>query len=62
MVMGKSPIVPTTWAAHAQPPNDTSEEVPMVTQLYEERRHLWERAKADLQKAQKQYNNFAKKS
>jgi hypothetical protein len=34
----------------------------MVTQLYEERWHLWERAKADLQKAQKQYKNFAKKS
>jgi len=37
MVMGKSPIVPTTWAADAQPPNDASEEVLMVTQLYEER-------------------------
>ncbi len=28
MVMGKSPIVPTTWAAHGQPPSDVSEEVP----------------------------------
>ncbi len=31
MVMGKSPIEPTTLAAHGQPPNDGSEEVPMVT-------------------------------
>jgi hypothetical protein len=30
MVMGKSPIVLTIWAAHGQPPNDASEEVPMV--------------------------------
>jgi hypothetical protein len=33
--MGKSPIVPTTWVG--QLPNDVSEEVPMVTQLDEER-------------------------
>ncbi len=31
MVMGKSPIVPVTWAAHGQTPSDASEEVPMVT-------------------------------
>jgi hypothetical protein len=31
MVTGKSPIVPTTWTAHGQPPSDASEEVPMVT-------------------------------
>jgi hypothetical protein len=37
MVIGKSPIVPMTWAAHGQPPDDASEEVPMVTQLDEER-------------------------
>jgi hypothetical protein len=36
MVTGKSPIVPTTWVG--QPPSDASEEVPMVTQLDEERR------------------------
>jgi hypothetical protein len=35
MVTGKSLIVPTTWAG--QPPSDASEEVPMVTQLDEER-------------------------
>ncbi len=33
----KSPIVPTTWVTHGQPPNDVREEVPMVTQLDEER-------------------------
>ncbi len=37
MVTGKSPIVPMTWAAQGQPPNDASDEVPMVTQLDEER-------------------------
>jgi hypothetical protein len=37
MVMGNSPIVPMTWATHGQPPSDASEEVPMVTQLDEER-------------------------
>jgi hypothetical protein len=31
MVMGKSLIVPMTWATHGQPPSDASEEVPMVT-------------------------------
>jgi hypothetical protein len=40
MVTGKSLIVPMTWAAQGQPPNDASEEVPMVTQLDEERRRL----------------------
>jgi hypothetical protein len=49
MVMGKSPIVPMTWVAHGQPPNDASEEMPMVTQLDEERRRLWELAKANLE-------------
>ncbi len=37
MVMGKSPIVHMTWAAQGQPSSDASEEVPMVTQLDEER-------------------------
>jgi len=41
MVMGKSPIMPMTYAAHGQPPSDASEEVPIVTQLDEERRRLW---------------------
>ncbi len=31
MVIGKSPIVRTTWAAFGQPPSDVSEEVSMVT-------------------------------
>jgi hypothetical protein len=50
MVMGNSPIVPMTWAAHGQPPNDASEEMPVVTQLDEERQCLWEVAKANLER------------
>jgi hypothetical protein len=53
MVISKSPIMLTTWAAHRQPPSDASEEVPMVTQLGEKRRRLWEMAKANLKKVQK---------
>ncbi len=60
MVTGKSPIVPTTWVG--QPPSDASEEMPMVTQLDEERQHLWEMAKANLEKAHKRYKDFADKS
>jgi hypothetical protein len=41
MVTGKSPIVPMTWASQGQTPSDASEEVPMVTQLDEERQRLW---------------------
>jgi hypothetical protein len=41
MVTGKSPIVPMTWATQGQPSSDASEEVPMVTQLDEERKRLW---------------------
>jgi hypothetical protein len=59
MVIGKSLIVPTTWAR--QPPNDASEEVLMVTQLDEERRHLWEMAKANFEKAYKRYKDFVDK-
>jgi hypothetical protein len=62
MVTGKSPIVPTTWGAHGQPPSDASEEVPMVTQLDEERWRLWEMAKANLEKAHKWYKDFVNKS
>jgi hypothetical protein len=40
MVMGKSPIVPMTWATHGQTPNDVSEEMPMVTQLDEKKQSL----------------------
>jgi hypothetical protein len=39
----------STWAT----PSDANEEVLMVTQLDEERRHLWEMAKANLEKAHK---------
>ncbi len=62
MVMGKSPIVPMTWAAHGQPLNDASEEVPMVTQIDEKRRCLCEVAKANLEKSPKRYQDFADKS
>jgi hypothetical protein len=62
MVTGKSPIMPKTWAAHGQPPDDANEEVPMVTQLDEERWCLWEMAKANLQKAHKWYKDFVDKS
>jgi hypothetical protein len=62
IVMGKSPIVPMSWAAHGQPPSDASEEVLMVTQLDEERRRLWEVAKANLEKAHKRYKDLADKS
>jgi hypothetical protein len=62
MVTGKSPIVPTTWAAHGQSLSDASEEVVMVTQLDEKRRCLWEVAKANLEKAHKRCKNFADKS
>jgi hypothetical protein len=57
MVTSKSPIVPMTWAAQGQPSSDASEEVPMVTQLDEERKWLWE-----LAKAHKRYKDFADKS
>ncbi len=60
MVTGKSPIVPTTWVG--QPPSDASEEVPMVTQLDDERCRLWEMAKANLEKVHKRYKDFANKS
>jgi len=62
MVTGKSPIVPMTWASLGQTPSDANEEVPMVTQLDEERRRLWELAKANLEKVHKRYKDFANKS
>ncbi len=62
MVTGKSPIVPMTWATHGQPSSDASEEMLMVTQFDEERRRLWEVAKANLEKAHKRYKDFADKS
>jgi len=62
MVMSKSPIVPTTWATLGQPTSDANEEVPMVTQLDEERWHLWEMAKANLENAHKRYKDFSNKS
>jgi hypothetical protein len=51
-----------TWVAHGQPLSDASEEVLMVTQLDEERRRLWELAKANLEKAHKRYKDFADRS
>ncbi len=60
MVTGKSPIMPTTWVG--QLPSDVSEEIPMVTQLDEEKRRLWEMAKANLEKAHKKYKDFMDKS
>jgi hypothetical protein len=62
MVTGKSLIMPMTWAAQGQPSSDASEEVPMVTQLDEERKRLWELAKTNLEKAHKRYKDFANKS
>jgi hypothetical protein len=62
MVTDKSPIVPMIWATHGQPPSDANEEVSMVTQLDEERWHLWEVAKADLEKVHNRYEDFADKS
>ncbi len=62
MVMGKSPIVPTMWVAHGQPPNGANKEVPMVTQLDEERQRLWEMGKANLEKAHKWYKDVVDKS
>jgi len=54
--------MPMTWAAHGQPPSDASEEVPMVTQLDEERWRLWKLAKANLEKTHKRYKDFTDKS
>jgi hypothetical protein len=62
MVTGKSPIMPMIWAAQGQPPSDANEEVPLVTQLDEERGRLWELAKANLKKAHKRYKDFTDKS
>ncbi len=62
MVTSKLPIVPMTWATQGQPPRDATEEVPMVTQLDEERHSLWELAKANLEKTHKRYKDFADKS
>jgi hypothetical protein len=62
MVTGKSPIVPMIWASQGQTTSDASEEVPMVTQLDEERRRLWEVAKTNLDKAHKRYKDFTDKS
>ncbi len=62
MAMGKSPIVPTTWAANGEPLSNASEKVLMVMQLVEKRQCLWEMAKANLQNAQKWYKDFVNKS
>jgi hypothetical protein len=52
--------MPITWVG--KPPCDANEEVPMVTQLDEERWRLWEMAKANLEKVHKRYKDFADKS
>ncbi len=62
MVMGNSPIVRMLGVAQGQSPSDTNEEMLLVTQLDEERRRLWELAKANLEKAHKRYKDFANKS
>jgi len=62
MVMGKSPIVPMTWATLRLPPSDANEEVSMVMQFDEERQLFCEMAKANLQKAHKRYKDFVDKS
>jgi len=62
MVTSKSPIVLTIWATHGQPSSDANEEMPMVTQLDEERRRLWEMVKANLEKMHKWYKDFVDKS
>jgi hypothetical protein len=62
MVTDKSRIVPSTWVTHGQSPSDANEEVPMVTQLDEEKRRLWEMAKANLEKAHKRYKDFVNKT
>jgi hypothetical protein len=48
----------STWTN----PKCVSEEVSMVTQLDEERWHLWEMAKANLKKVHKVYKDFVNKS
>jgi hypothetical protein len=58
MVTSKSPIVPMIWAAQGQPSSDASEEVPMVAQLDEERKRLWELAKANLEKGAQKVQGF----
>jgi oligoribonuclease NrnB/cAMP/cGMP phosphodiesterase (DHH superfamily) len=45
-----------------QPPNDASEEIPVVTQLDEERRSLWETTKTNLEKAHKRNKDFVDES
>jgi hypothetical protein len=62
IVTGKSPIVPTTWAAFGQPPSDGNEEMSMFTQLDEERWHLWEMAKSNFEKVHKCDKDFVDKS
>ncbi len=59
---GQVTIVPIIWAAHGPPPSDVSEEVPMVIQLDEERRCLWEMAKANFENVHKRYKDFVDKS
>ncbi len=61
MVMGKSPIVPTTWATHQPPVNDANEEMSMATNLNEEEQCLQEMANTNLEKTHKRYKDFVDK-
>ncbi len=59
LVTSKSPIMRTTWVG--QPSSDVSEEVPMVIELDEKRRCLWEMVNANLEKAHKRYRDLMDK-
>ncbi len=61
MVTSKSPIMLTTWTTHGQTPSDANDEVLMVTQFDEERQHLWEMVKANLEKVNTWYKDFVDK-
>jgi hypothetical protein len=60
MVTGKSPIVPMTWATQGQPSSDASEEVPMVTQLDEEKKTLVGVGKGQLGKGAQKIQGFCR--
>jgi len=62
MVTDKSPIVFMIWVTLGLPPSDANEEMSMVTQFDEKKRHLCEMAKANFEKAHKRYKDFMDKS
>ncbi len=59
MVMSKSPIVPTTWAAHGQPPMMQVMKC-LYTTWWGEAMFM-EMAKVDLEKVHKRYKDFVNK-